>query len=68
MDRAKHGRFPHRCVKIQLTKEILAEAAKISATDHEDQESKVKERGRELISIHAERKCNGCCITEHQAS
>jgi hypothetical protein len=32
---------------------------KISATEHEDQESKVKgrERERELISIPAERKC-----------
>jgi hypothetical protein len=67
MDRAKHGRFPRRYEKIQFTKENLAEVAKISATEHEDQESKV-ERERELISIPAERKCNGCCNTEHQAS
>jgi hypothetical protein len=47
MDRAKNGRFPHRYEKIQFTKENLAEVAKISATEHEDQESKVKERERE---------------------
>lgn len=48
MDRAKHGRFPRRYEKIQFTKENLAEVAKISATEHEDQESKVeRERERE---------------------
>jgi hypothetical protein len=69
MDRAKHGRFPHRYEKIQFTKENLAEVAKISATEHEDQESKVKEKERESRLAYPPRESvMGCRNTEHQAS